>query len=63
MRFPVIADLHSPHQLRDALYAANAIANALLACALEQTLPTPELLRAVSQLNATATDAKLIERQ
>jgi hypothetical protein len=57
--FSVISDLYSPTQLQRALFEAQEIARAFMACAMEQERPTTALMDAFGRLQAAGTDAGL----
>lgn len=57
--FSAISDLYSPTQLQRALYEASQIAFAMMACYMEETPPTRELLDTFMRLRDAGDDAMI----
>jgi hypothetical protein len=57
--FSAISDLYSPTQLQRALFEAQEIARAFMACSIEQERPTTALMEAFGRLQTAGTDAGL----
>ena len=56
--FSVISDLYSPTQLQRALFEANEIATAFMACSMNQVRPSPELMDVFARLQVAAQSAE-----